>query len=506
MIKRIMIGAGLVAVGAVGASLVQQWRAPAHPVSATPTTVEAPGAVEPAGDRRLTLSNDALTRAGIVAVEVQQGAQDARRRLPAVVEPHGYRVVDVTTLVAGSVIDVRPQLGDLVRQGQVVARLRSPELTDEVRRWITIKAERDVVAQRLARTEGLAKIGAASRQDLEEDTASLVRVRTDLDTARLRLERLGVSESRLAAAEQGETLPEVFDVFAQAGGVVTQRAVNSGQNVMAGEVLMTVADRSRVWVIADVFEADLGHVREGQAARVRSEAFPAREWTGRVAYVDPSIARDTRTAKVRIEVENTGEVLRFGMFVSVDLGTTGALTGISVPKTAIQSIGAVHVVYVELAPGQYAERVVVPGVALGDSVEVTSGLSAGDRVVTSGSFALRAERDRLGWPAPAGIHGGALAPELGAATRPVLTRVVEITAAGLAPARVSVPANQPVDLVFIRRVSETCGTEVAIPHLNVRQDVPLDTRITIRLPPQPPGELSFSCGMDMLKGVIVVGR
>jgi membrane fusion protein, heavy metal efflux system len=176
MIKRIMIGGGLVAVGAVGASLVQQWRTTAHPVSVTPAaTAEAPAATEPASDRRLTLSGDALTRAGIVAVEVQQGAQDARRRFPAVVEPHGYRVVDVTTLVAGSVIDVRPQLGDVVRQGQVVARLRSPELTDEVRRWITIKAERDVVAQRLARTEGLAKIGAASRQDLEEDTASLVR-------------------------------------------------------------------------------------------------------------------------------------------------------------------------------------------------------------------------------------------------------------------------------------------------------------------------------------------
>ncbi len=88
----------------------------------------------------------------------------------------------------------------------------------------------------------------------------------------------------------------------------------------------------------------------------------------------------------------------------------------------------------------------------------------------------------------------------------VLTRVVEITAAGLVPARVTVPANQPVDLVFIRRVDQTCGTEVDIPDLKVRRPLPLNECVTIRLPPQPPGELSFSCGMDMLKGVIVVGR
>ena len=88
----------------------------------------------------------------------------------------------------------------------------------------------------------------------------------------------------------------------------------------------------------------------------------------------------------------------------------------------------------------------------------------------------------------------------------MVTRVIEITADGLVPPRVAVPANQSVDLVFIRRVTETCGTEVDIPSLNIRRALPLDERVTIRMPPQPPGDLSFSCGMDMLKGVIIVGR
>jgi RND family efflux transporter MFP subunit len=509
MMKRILFSVSLVTVGAVGFYLVDRWISPPSVVVSTEAPAAAPASPAPASDRTLTLSSEAITRAGITVIVVGQGGVAATRRLPGVVEPHGYRVVDVTPLMSGSVTEVRAELGQVIRQGSVVARLRSPELTDEVRRWLTLRAERDVVAQRLARTESLAKIGAASRQDLEEDQASLVRVRTELDTARLRLERLGVTESRLTSMGQGDALPEVFDVVAQAGGVVTARMVNPGQNVAVGEPMLTVADRSRVWVIADVFEADLGQVREGQAARVTSETFAGRAWTGRVAYLDPAIARDTRTAKVRVEVENRDEALRFGMFVTVELGVAGASSDLVVPRAAVQSLGAVDVVFVEQTPGRFVERVVQLGAATADTVVVTQGLMAGDRVVTSGSFALRAERDRLGWPPPAPLQPAdrAALHESAAGSQPaVTTRVIEITTAGLVPAQVTVPANQVVDLVFIRRVNETCGTEVDIPDLKIRRPLPLNERVTIRLQPQPPGELSFSCGMDMLKGVIVVGR
>lgn len=509
MIKRILFSVGLVAIGAVGFYLVDRWTSSPQTPASGETSVEPSVAPAPASGRTLTLSTEAITRAGITVIAVGQGGVAATRRLPGVVEPHGYRVVDVTPLMSGSVTEVRAELGHVIRQGTVVARLRSPELTDEVRQWLTLKAERDVVAQRLARTESLAKIGAASRQDLEEDQASLVRVRAELDTARLRLERLGVSESRLASMGQGDSLPEVFDVVAQAGGVVTARMVNPGQNVAVGEPILTVADRSRVWIIADVFEADLGQVREGQQARVTSETFAGRAWTGRVAYLDPAINRDTRTAKVRVEVENRDEALRFGMFVTVELGVPGGSSDVVVPRDAVQSLGPVDVVFIEQAPGRFVERVVQLGATTGDAVVVTHGLVSGDRVVTSGSFALRAERDRLGWPPPvppAPPSGSTPSQPVADGQPAVTTRVIEITAAGLVPPRVTVPANQPVDLVFIRRVTETCGTEVDIPSLNIRRPLPLDERITIRLPPQPPGELSFSCGMDMLKGVIIVGR
>lgn len=493
MIRKMLIGVGLMATGAIGLYLVQQWVAPAHvSQAAAGDTAPASTPEPPSSGRRLTMDDEARGRVGLQTVVVQAGGAASVRRLPAVVEPHGYRVVDVTPIVAGTVTEVRAELGQVIRQGALVARLRSPELTDEVRRWLTVRAERDVAQQRLARTEALAKIGAASRQDLEEDQSDVVRARTELEAARARLERLGVSGSRLATMEQGDTLPDTFDVLASASGVVIARSANPGQNVDAAQPIVTLADRATVWVIGNVFEADLAHVRDGQRARITSEAFPGRVWSGQVAYVDPVIAGDTRTAKVRVEVANPDEALRFGMFVSLALDVPGAVSGVTVPETAVQSLGAVSVVYVEVEPGQFEERVV-------DQVR------AGDRVVTTGSFALRAERERLGWPPPVApgepVPPVPLAP---ASPSPVATRVVEITAAGLVPARVTVPANQPVDLVFIRRVDETCGTQVEIPDLKVQRDLPRDERVTIRLPPQSPRDLSFSCGMDMLKGVIIV--
>jgi Cu(I)/Ag(I) efflux system membrane fusion protein len=170
--------------------------------------------------------------------------------------------------------------------------------------------------------------------------------------------------------------------------------------------LITLANVARVWVMADVFERDLARIRVGQSATVTAEGFPDRTWTGRVAYIEPELARESRTARARVEVDNPGGSLRFGMFVALTVTSGGSAAHVMVPAAAIQTIGAVPVVYVEAQPGQFLERAVRLGAASGDHVEVLSGVAAEERVVVSGSFLLRSERDRLGWPPPvaAGRH------------------------------------------------------------------------------------------------------
>ncbi len=515
MKTRIVTAAGFILIGAAAyAGLQALWSGrPAAEIPAAAPPAAAPAMpVESAGPAIVSLSTEAVARAGIRAMPVEPAGAAAGRSVPGTVEPNAYRQVDITTLLGGTVIDVPVILGESVESGQVVARLRSPELTDEVRAWRTVRADRDVTASRLARVQRLAAIGAASQQDLEQARADDVRAATEVETRLARLMRFGLSEAQLATMAAGDALPDQFIVRASAPGVVITRQANPGLNVEAGAPIVTVADLRAVWVMADVFEADLASLRIGQSAEVRAAAFAGRRWTGRVTYIEPALARETRTARVRVEVANDDRQLRFGMLTTVHLAGSaddGARPGVVVPAAAIQQIGAAAVVYVEQAAGRYEERVVTLGASEAGLTRVTTGLEAGERVVVEGAFALRAERDRLGLPAPAPVPAlerrdeGVGGP---AAATTVAARVVEITAAGLVPARVSVPAGQPVDLVFVRRVEETCGTELAIPDLGIRRDLPLGQRVTVRLPPQPPGELAFSCGMDMLKGVIVVTR
>lgn len=216
MMTRILAALGFVAVGAIGLAVVQSvW--PSSSVADHANTLSSldappPSAAPSASDGILRLSPEAVARAGIRVEAVGRGGIAQPLRMPATVEPDGYRTVEVTTLLPGTVLDMPVRLGDVIRAGTVVGRLRSPALTDEVRRWLTLRAERDVAASRLARTRRLAEIGAASRGDLEEDEAADVRAATDLTGAHARLVRLGLGEPRLAELVDGAPLYRDYEM------------------------------------------------------------------------------------------------------------------------------------------------------------------------------------------------------------------------------------------------------------------------------------------------------
>ncbi len=512
MIAKVAVAGALIATGATGMWFYMRPASDLHgPESAVALPTAAPASAPvSAGPQTLTLTPEALARAGVVIGEASTSTQGSVLRVPGVVEPDAYRTVDVTPIVGGTVVSMSAALGDVVAAGAVVARLRSPELTDEVRQWMTGRASLDAISRRLVRTRQLAKIGAASQQEVEVEQADLVRASTDVDAARARLLRLGFDDARLASMAAGDAPPETIDVKASASGVVIKRSANQGQNVGSADSLITLASVAHVWVMADVFERDLARVRIGQSATVTVDAFTGRSWTGRLTYIEPELARESRTARARVEVDNADNALRFGMFVAVSVSSGASAAHVMVPAAAIQTIGAVPVVYIEEQPGQFRERAVRLGAASADQVEVQSGLNGGERVVVSGSFLLRSERDRLSWPPPvAPVMAAAVSVGRGQSSpspvsAPVVRRLIEITAEGLSPSSVTVPAHRQVDLVFVRRVNESCGEDVLIPALGIKRSLPVNEEVVIRLPPRAPGELTFSCGLNMLRGVIVV--
>jgi len=352
----------------------------------------------PLPDVIVTLTDEAMKRAGIEIATVEAGSATDVLRLPAVVEPNAYARVSVTPLVTGRVTSVSAQLGAQVRQGQTLATVFSPELADAQTQYISARAELDAHERELARTEKLVQIGAASRQELERIHAEHTGQQTRVESARSRLDLLGMSREAVESLASGKSVDASTEVPAPISGVVTERLVNMGLNVDPATKLFTVVDLSTVWIVANLYEKDFARVRVGDHATVVTPAYPDRQIQGRVSYIDPQVSPESRTTKVRVEVSNPHYDLRLGMLAEAQIQASTSTSVAFIPRIAVQNVADRSFVYVAKpgAPGQFMEREVLVGQPSGERIQVVSGVVAGDKVVAEGSFFMRAERERFG--------------------------------------------------------------------------------------------------------------
>ena len=460
---------------------------------------------DPLPDVTLTLSQDATERAGIVIARAGVSSEAARTRVPAVVEPDAYRSVEVTPVVAGRVTSVSAELGQQVRRGQPLAQLYSSELADVQRQYLAARAQLDAHERELRRTEKLAEIGSASRQELENVHAEHTASQTLVQSLRSRLTLLGMTAAQVDKLSTASSVSATVGVPAPIDGVITARQANIGLNVDPATHLFTVVDLSTVWLVGDVYERDFSAVRVGSPVIISIPAYPELMMEGKLSYIDPAVNPDTRTARVRVEVPNPGRRLRIGMYAEMVVDTRQSTvesqqssvdSRVVIPRAAVQMVGDRSVVYVADASetGRFVEREVQLGAAIGEEVEVTRGLAPGDSVVVKGSFSLRAERERLGLRS--GVTGG---PTVAAKQMRVM-----VSEKGFEPARLTARAGTPIRITFVRTTDATCATEVSIPSSNVTRALPLNQPVTIEITPQKSGQIEFVCGMDMFRGAVVL--
>lgn len=500
--RNLLAGAALVACGAIGAIALQRaFFAPAPQLVAAPAPAGAAAAASSATS--VTLSPELITRAGIRTAVVRASGAAPTWRSPGSVEANAYRQVAVTPVAGGRVTAVMAELGQNVSEGQTLLEIYSPELAEAERAYLTARADLELANQRRQRTEKLGAIGAVSQQEVEDVRAEYARQNNAVEGARSRLRLLGLSSETITTLVSSTDIAAIVRVPAPSAGVVIKRAVNRGQNVESTMELITIADLSTVWVIADVYERDMARVHVGSDARVTSAALPGQTWTGRVAYLDPQVVTETRTMKARVEVANPKRALIPGMLVDVEMSSAAAAGTLAMPRAAVQQIGGRSIVFIPdaAAPGHYTPRDVRLGAIAGDDVDVVSGLTAGEMVVTDGGFALKAEWERIGGRLPAVPMAVAPAPMAMDMTPQRVT--LDVTEAGFVPERIQVIAGRPIDLVVTRRTDNTCGTEIVIGNGSQRAALPLNTSVTLRLAPMAKGELKISCGMAMLKGTVV---
>lgn len=276
--------------------------------------------------------------------------------------------------------------GKLVRKGEVLAHVYSPEL---------FATQQEV----LLALRAVKALGPAADPAAREGAERL------LEAARQRLRLWEVSDADIAALEKrGEPLRSV-PIYAPTSGYVTARTAFHGMKVMPADTLFDIVDLSAVWVLADVYESELPRVSVGQPARMTLSYRPGREWRGKVTYVYPSLEEKTRTAKVRLEFANPREELKPEMYADVVL-ESAPRSALKVPADAVLDSGTRKVVFVAKGEGLLEPREIAVGEQGDGSWEVLSGLSEGEEVALGASFLVDSE-SRLA-SALAGMRAGAV--------------------------------------------------------------------------------------------------
>jgi membrane fusion protein, copper/silver efflux system len=297
------------------------------------------------------------------------------------------KVAKVSARIGGRVEKLHVNFtGSRVVRGQPLLEIYSPELVATQKEYLIAMA-------------GVERMKASPYEDARAMSTGL------LSAARTRLKLWGVTDAQVAELEQTKTPATVFTVFAPASGIVTERLVSAGQYVMEGTPLYSIADPSPVWVQAEIYEFEIHKVAIGTPATVTTEAYPGKEFRGKVVFVDPFLNPETRTVKARIDLPNPGGLLKPDMFVHVALkGTKGK--ELAVPDSAVLITGERAMAWVEVKPNTFEPRVVKVGHKSDGYYEILSGLKEGEMVVTSAGFLIDSESQlKSGSSDPHAGHG-----------------------------------------------------------------------------------------------------
>jgi Cu(I)/Ag(I) efflux system membrane fusion protein len=261
--------------------------------------------------------------------------------------------------------------GSRVVAGQPLLDIYSPDLVATQKEYLIAMA-------------GVERMKGSPYEDARAMSAGL------LSAARTRLKLWGVTDAQIAELERTKEPKTAFTVFAPASGIVTERLVSTGQYVMEGAALYSIADMNPVWVQAEIYEFEIHKVPVGTEAVVTTEAYPGKEFRGRVAFVDPFLNPETRTVKVRIDLSNPGGLLKPDMFVRVAMkGRKGR--ELAVPDSAVLVTGERAMAWVEIQPNTFEPRMVKVGHKSDGYYEILSGLKEGETVVTSAGFLIDSE-------------------------------------------------------------------------------------------------------------------
>jgi len=400
--------------GGAGASAkATLYRCPMHPSYTSPRPAECPicgmdlePVFETGGDSAgggsdvpglvpVTIGTERIQRIGVRTAIATRTPLGEGAQLTGFVAPDEGRLRVVQLRVSGWVRYLAAnRTGETIRAGEPMLTLYSPELYQSEREY-------------LLELGSPGADGAAHGGAVHEASAAAA--------GRERLVLLGVPADEIARLERERTASQQLVIRAPVTGTMLERQVVEGQYVGPDTPLLTLADLSRVWVLADVYEMDLARVHVGDPVTFETDGLPGRTFSGRIEFVSPTVSSETRTARARIALANADGALKPGMFGRVEITAHGRAV-LSVPSEAVIRTGREDYVFLARAGGRFEPRRVHVGSEAGERSEILHGIAAGDTVVASASFLIDSE-SRLK-AAIEGLGAQPGAPSAGAAETP----------------------------------------------------------------------------------------
>jgi len=293
------------------------------------------------------------------------------------VSPDVSRNIPVISLASGRVVEIHARIGDTVTKGQLLMRIQSADISQAFSDYRQALADEKLASKQLERSQLLYEKGAIAQKEVEvaEDAAAKAKVMVENTTERLRV--LGADMSQPGA---------LVEIHAPVAGTIIEQNVTASSGVKSldnSPNLFTIADTSQVWIICDVYENDLPSVHVGEYADIHLNAYPNRVLKGRISNLGPVMDPNLRTAKVRLEVENPDNILRFGMFATATFHGMDTERRATVPAPAILHLHDRDWVYVPADGGRFRRQEVISGKMLpGNLQEIVSGIKPGQQVVS----------------------------------------------------------------------------------------------------------------------------
>lgn len=473
----------------------------------TPTPVGSGGS-----DGAVQISPVTLQNIGVRTAQVSVETLTREVRSTGVFEANPQGMSAVSPKVSGWIDALHVDYeGARVRRGQALFDIYSPELV-------------------ATQEEYLSAIRTAER--LEGEDAGSNRL---VEAAKRRLAYWDISDKQIERLRETGTPQRTLTFYAQNSGVVSRLSVTEGEKISAGQTLMHISDLNPLWLMVDLYEQDLAWIDEGATAQVELPYRPGETIEGRVDYIYDRVDTNTRTVKARIAVPNPQRTLKPGMYATVRLrgGESDPLP--VVPQEAVVSSGERDIVILALGDGKFRPVPVKIGRSANGGTQILDGLNGDEQVVTSAQFLIDSEARLQGAlsamtrdESSSGMSGemtgdmnhddhsesgdsememsGMDSSEHGE-TDVHMDGPVAVTAGqgGFSPGRIALPVGQTTTLVFTRTTARTCATEVVIPGLDIGPvNLPLNEPTEIEVTPTETGKFTFTCGMDMYRGNLVV--